>query len=517
MGKLFYPIKKDQWKSIASELSRAFLLPEINHNLAIYFETKKQSLEIGFINNKCYLRGRDRNSSKSTPNIWIENMNIKFLLKILDQLGLNTATINEIIQLDFREDEALAASLQLGTILGDLLVINGELKSKISDILKIESSDFMDNENLDNLIANKHVPSDRIFNKLNTPNPKIQNYTDKFAIDLLSGITTISHKISAKSNDYSIYEEYFENLTHSKLDSDQISHKDNSFFKPISIIIPCLDSEKTILKTLFSIESQDIDKDNKTALDVIIIDDGSKKRISNILKPFLNKFTFKPRVIRLEQNHGLSAARNMGFQLSAYNHVLFIDSDVLLSKNFLYEHSIRLQLIPNSLFMSFKENIEPDNELAKVDTISKGLPVSTNINDKRILRMIEKDTRWPNKTVNEGTEELLSESNLFKNFGYGRTINGCFDLPSMVVGHNMSTRKDIINSVGGFGNHFSGWGLEDTYFGAKIISNGNFIIPVLTTSVYHINHPSRSGSMEKQLSQHKNNTETYNKLIHQKL
>ncbi len=517
MAKLYYLTKKETRKSIISKLLLSFSLPEINYNLAVYFKTKNQSIEIGFINNKCYLRGREKTSLQSTSNIWIENKNIKFLFKILKQFGLNKATISEIIQLDFYENKELIVSFRLNTILGDLLMINGSFKSKVSSILKVNSEKFLDSENLDNLISQKNIPSDVVFNKLNSPNPKIQKYTDRFAIDLLSGITTISHKMSAKSNDYSIYDKYFKNIINSRLDSDKITPNNGYYFKPLSVVIPSYNSDETIINILYSIESQDLNKKQIKDLDVVIIDDCSTNQVINILKPHLNKLSFKPRVIRLEQNQGLSVARNMGYQLSIYDHILFIDSDILLAKNYLYEHSIRLQMIPNSIFISFKENIEPDNKLNNLNLIKKGLAVSTNLNDKRISRSIEKDIRWPNKTVEEGTEELLSETNLFKHFGYGRMINGCFDLPSMVVGHNMSMRKEIVNLAGGFSNHFSGWGLEDAYFGARAIAGGNFIIPVLTTSVYHINHPSRSGSLEKQLKEHKLNTDIYNKLICQKL
>jgi glycosyltransferase involved in cell wall biosynthesis len=271
------------------------------------------------------------------------------------------------------------------------------------------------------------------------------------------------------------------------------------------------------VNVLYSIESQDLSKKDLSNLEVIVIDDGSTNPVFKLIEPHFKNYSFKPKIIRLEQNQGLSVARNMGYQLSTFENILFIDSDILLAKNYLYEHSIRLQMIPNSLFISFKENIFPDSKLNNLEQIKKGLPVSNDLNDKRIYRSIEKDTRWPNKTVDEGTEELLSETNLFKNFGYGRTINGCFDLPSMVVGHNMSMRKEIVKSAGDFSNNFSGWGLEDTYFGAKVIANGNFIIPVLTTNVYHIDHPSRSGSPEKQLIEYKKNTKIYNDLIRQKL
>lgn len=517
MGKLLHPLAPNKWKDLANTLTSTFSLPEINHNLAIYFKTGHHSLQVGFINNKCYIRAKIDESNISSPNIWIENKNIKFLLKILSQMGLNTATINEIIQLDFSVDEKFVCSIQLDTLLGDLLVINEDFLSSISKLLNISSEKFIKSAEIDNLVDKTKVNREKIFNSLQYPNPKIQNYTDKFAIDLLSGITTLSHKITAKSNDYSIYESYFNMLTGSHLTADGTHKSKDIFVKPISIVIPSFNSEATIVKTLFSIESQDISKLSKKELDVIVIDDGSDVRVFDVIKPYLDQFSFTPRIIRLEQNQGLSVARNMGIELSIYKQLLFIDSDILLAKNFIQEHSIRLQLIPNALFISFKQNIDPTNSIAELDSIKNGLQVSKALDDKRIVRQVENDTRWINKTVDEGTEELLGETDLFKKFGYGRTINGCFDLPSMVVGHNMSTRKDIVKAANSFSNNFSGWGLEDTYFGAKVISNGNFIIPVLSTNVYHINHPSRSGSQAKQLEQHKRNTNIYNNLIHQKI
>lgn len=517
MNKTYLQLNNREWMPIARKLKETFSLPKINLNLAIYCKNENQSLEIGFINNKCYLRGRDKISSKSTPNMWLENKNIKFLLRIFNNLGTEKVQISEIVQLDYSDDKELIASLRIGTLLGDLLMINKNYKEKIIDILNIKESDLLESETLDNIITTKNIPTEPLFNKFNVPNPKIQTYTDRFAIDLLSGVTTLSHKISAKSNDYGIYENYYQNLLGHSIDCDRASQKNEELFKPLSIIIASYNSESTILKTLYSIQSQDLSQKNIAALDVIVVDDGWINPIMDIIKPHLKYFTFSLKVVRLEQNQGLSIARNMGYQLSRYENILFMDSDVMLAKNYLYEHSIRLQTIPNSLFVSFKENIEPDNKVASLDVIKKGLPVSTNLNDKRITRSVSSDVRWLNKTVSEGTEELLGETNLFKNFGYGRTINGCFDLPSMVVGHNMTMNKELVSSVGGFCTTFSGWGLEDAYFGARVIANGNFIIPILSTSVYHINHPPRAGSPEQQLIEHKQNTEIYNKLMRQQL
>ena len=106
----------------------------------------------------------------------------------------------------------------------------------------------------------------------------------------------------------------------------------------------------------------------------------------------------------------------------------------------------------------------------------------------------------------------MGDTDLFKNFGHGRIING-YDLPSMVTGHNLSISKNLFLQSGGFARNFKGWGLEDTYFGAQIISNGGFIIPLINTGVYHINHLPRSGSEQQKLKEFQSNLIVYNELI----
>lgn len=496
--------------------------------MAFYFKDKQIIYEVSFFNNKCFLRSYDKssiygndflNQVRSTPAITIENKNIKHFLKICHQLKLNKATINQIVRMDFYSGGESVVMVECGTVLGDLMVVDQNKEQEVCSVVGSENyfSQKLTSEDLDKLIIKKHLKAEEVFNNFGIPNQKIRNYADLFAIDLSSGTKTISHSITAKSNDYSIYEKYFELLVKSRLDSAISVKTDLSLFKPLSVIISSFNSDNTITKVLYSIESQELKKEQRQLLDVIIVDDGSDNRVQSIIEPHLKKFSFKPRVIRLENNQGLSSARNLGLRLSKYELILFIDSDVLLSKNYLLEHSIRLQLIPSAIFVSFKENVSSESELIKNQNIIRGLPLSTNINDKRLFRLIEKDTRWPNKITSEGVEELLSETTLFKNFGYGRTINGCYDLPSMVIGHNMSMRKEVVRAVGGFSDKFLGWGLEDAFFGARVIAQGNFIIPVLTTSVYHIDHPSRSGSTEKQLQEHCRNTQVYNSLIREPL
>lgn len=527
MAKVYYLLRKKRWREVATVLSTGYSSPEINHCLAIYFKRNQLIFELNFINHECYLRSYDKSPQPLnhylsqihvTPSIRVENEHIKYLLKICHQLQLNKAIISQIVQLDFAKRDHVV-NLQLGTIIGDLLIVDQSDEEKVRSLFATDLffSERLTSSELNELIASKNLKTEEVFSSFDIPNPIIRNYCDRFAIDLSASADTISQRMGSKSNDYSLYEECFELFTSKRLASNDVSEAQDVAFKPLSIVVSSFNSENTIVKVLQSIQSQTLSLENKKLLDVIVVDDGSSKPVVDVLKPHLKKFSFRPTVIRLEMNQGLSSARNLGFQVSRYDHLLFIDSDILLSKNYLYEHSIRLQLIPNAVFISFKENISPESPLLSEDNILGGLPISTSINDKRLFRLRENDVRWRYKTVDEGAEEILSETNMFKSFGYGRTLNGCHDLPSMVIGHNMSMRKNIVRNAGGFSKNFSGWGLEDTFFGAKAIAQGNFIIPVMSTSVYHIDHPARSGSPEKQLIEHDANRKIYDALIRRKL
>ena len=50
-------------------------------------------------------------------------------------------------------------------------------------------------------------------------------------------------------------------------------------------------------------------------------------------------------------------------------------------------------------------------------------------------------------------------------------------------------------------------------FAASLIANGCFVIPILSSCVYHINHCPRSGSMEQKQREAKLNFERYNLML----
>jgi len=93
--------------------------------------------------------------------------------------------------------------------------------------------------------------------------------------------------------------------------------------KLISIIVPCYQAERTIIKTLDDIFSQDYQP-----LEVIVVNDGSTDK--TVI--FLNGYQKKIHIIN-QENRGASAARNNGFKKSHGKYLLFCDSDIKLKPN----------------------------------------------------------------------------------------------------------------------------------------------------------------------------------------
>ena len=65
--------------------------------------------------------------------------------------------------------------------------------------------------------------------------------------------------------------------------------------------------------------------------EVLVIDDASRDGTEQIL----NNFADDIRCVRLEQNKGLSHARNLGVKMAKGQFVVFLDADVYVHKDFL--------------------------------------------------------------------------------------------------------------------------------------------------------------------------------------
>jgi len=91
---------------------------------------------------------------------------------------------------------------------------------------------------------------------------------------------------------------------------------------PISVIIPCYRASSTIARALKSVFMQTVQPS-----EVILIDDGSGDSTSSVLYELQKQHPGLIKVIALDQNLGVSNARNIGWKNASQPFIAFLDSD----------------------------------------------------------------------------------------------------------------------------------------------------------------------------------------------
>ena len=89
----------------------------------------------------------------------------------------------------------------------------------------------------------------------------------------------------------------------------------------VSIVIPCFNSEKTIIRALLSVVKQ-----TYKHYEIIIVDDGSTDNTKELVQEFFKDKKTKYQYI-YQKNSGPSCARNNGVQNAKGEYIAFLDSD----------------------------------------------------------------------------------------------------------------------------------------------------------------------------------------------
>ena len=109
----------------------------------------------------------------------------------------------------------------------------------------------------------------------------------------------------------------------------------------LSIIIPYYNT-KEFTNELLSVLS----KQMRENVEVILVDDGSKEAFDHEAK-FLQ-------IIRLDDDCGVSVARNTGIERAKGRYIAFIDSDDLVSENYIEKVLEAIETNPECVYISWK-------------------------------------------------------------------------------------------------------------------------------------------------------------------
>ena len=100
------------------------------------------------------------------------------------------------------------------------------------------------------------------------------------------------------------------------------------FMKRLSIIVPVYNSEDYLEECLTSLVLQDV-----LDFEVIIVDSNSSDNSLDIIKKYCELLPDVFKYIHLDENKGVSVARNIGFKYASGEYIGFVDSDDFIHRN----------------------------------------------------------------------------------------------------------------------------------------------------------------------------------------
>ena len=225
---------------------------------------------------------------------------------------------------------------------------------------------------------------------------------------------------------------------------------------PVSVVIPSWQTPpETLAMTLAALEGQTCPRE---LFEVVIVDDGSEPP----LRPPPTPLDVK--VVRQERRgFGLARARNTGARAAAHDVLLFLDSDILVERNWIAAHARWHHAVSDAVTVASYADVAMDG--IDADTIRRR-PGSL----QELLSDHPKDPSWMEGFL-AGTGDLTSRAH---------------DPFSVLTGGNFGIGKGFYELVGGMDESFLRWGLEDTELGYRAYVRGGLLVPVRDTFVCHL-------------------------------
>lgn len=238
-------------------------------------------------------------------------------------------------------------------------------------------------------------------------------------------------------------------------------------------------------------------------LEVIVVDDGSSDATASIARVH----PLRPKVIVLPSQKGRSIARNVGTAVAKGETILYLDADIIVPEHVIHEHALRAA--DELILIGFRESIQLGDR--RLPAARQALIAKPEI--EADIRVCWHRNAGPVLSSNPSLEKpelfrLLDGTDDLCGLGWGANYHG-LTLPHMVEGFMVSMPRTAVIDVGGFDTGFVGWGLEDTHLAAKLIAAGLKVVPLRTTTGFHIDPPDANEQSRIKLADWPHNNELY--------
>jgi glycosyltransferase involved in cell wall biosynthesis len=271
----------------------------------------------------------------------------------------------------------------------------------------------------------------------------------------------------------------------------------------LSVVIPARDNAYCLPSVLDAVARTAV------PVEVIVIDDASTDATAMIAC----RHPSQPTVIRLPSRQGAGSARNVGVAVASSATVCFLDADMVAPPEAFAEHAMRAA--DGLIGLGLRHNITFHPLPARLAEVLAGRPDLER--DHRV--------RWeapagPLLYSGRALEQPvharpLDATDDLRLLGNGRWFYD-WDLPRMVVTAMLSVRRDAVAAVGGFEPSFGqGWGCDDTFLGARLISAGHKVVPLRHAVGFHIDPPDAAAAWQAKLRLWPGNIARYWRLLDQ--
>ncbi|EMS73636.1 glycosyltransferase family 2 protein [Ruminiclostridium cellobioparum] len=239
--------------------------------------------------------------------------------------------------------------------------------------------------------------------------------------------------------------------------------------KRYSFVIPvyqCKNLIKNTLETLNRLEGFPLD-----AIEVIVVDDGSKDGTGEVIKDMEKKYDFKYIYQERVAESSRSRARNTGINAAKGEIIIFLDGDMLLKHNYLEELDKYFVINNNIIVVGNRINLTEDVSFEEISANSY------YGNQKFKLDSINK---FEIRHLSYMESSYNAECQLYP----WLKVYTC----------NLAVPKKYLDELGGFDENFKGWGIEDIELGYRLYMSGAKIIISNKIETFHQKHD-KSGNL----------------------
>jgi glycosyltransferase involved in cell wall biosynthesis len=265
----------------------------------------------------------------------------------------------------------------------------------------------------------------------------------------------------------------------------------------VSVIMPNYNKHPQNLLALKSFEQQIF---NKEEFEVLLVDDASTDGSITIIEQ--EKFSFPFKYIRCHSNIGRPRARNLGIQHACGEVIVFLDAEILVKPDFIYQHyfahsnhdhlavsgSMTLRGVYSIYYPNFS-NKQKQHFHTMLKQYRRAIQKLCENEPQKTIQLLSQQDIINQHFINWSFEKEHSnhfKKTLFDHFG--NDMKG-FHFPWFIFcTGNVSVKLQTLKKVGLF-EEYPGYGWDDIEMGYRLHKAGIKIInhPGLTT--FHQEHP----------------------------